>query len=62
MTLEQLDPRGPSADLAQVSAGGGVGDLLVGDGLEVLADPEAAGVARRAAGGQHMVGADTLSP
>src|ERR1700738_4227288 len=35
-------------------------DLLVGAGLEELADPEAAGVARRRLGRQRVVGADHL--
>ena len=34
------------------------GALLVGDGLEELADPEPAGVARGALGRQGVVGAD----
>src|SRR5437870_7310005 len=35
-------------------------DLLIGAGLQELADPQPAGVARRAPGRQRMVGADYL--
>src|SRR5712672_3081592 len=57
---EALDGAEAAAVFADHCARFGGFDLLVGAGLEELADPEAAGVARRAFGRQRVVGADHL--
>src|ERR1700732_330611 len=57
---EALDGAEAAAVLADHGAGLGGLDLLVGAGLQELADPEAAGVARRSLGRQCVVGADHL--
>src|SRR5688572_15846287 len=56
---EALDGAQARAVLADLHRGFGR-DLLVGAGLQELADPEAAGVARGAEGGEGVVGADHL--
>ena len=59
--LEALDAALARADLADRRAlRRGVAHLLVGHGLEELADPEPAAVARRAGRRQDVVGADRL--
>ncbi len=60
VSLEELDARGAAAQLAEAGARSHVGDLLVGDGAQVLPHPETPGVARGAARGEHVVGADHL--
>ena len=60
VALEELGARRPPAQPAQLPAGGLVAHLLVRHGAEVLAHPEAAGVAGGLAGGQDVVGADAL--
>src|SRR6266571_5979665 len=57
---EALDRAEPAAIFADHRARLGGPDLLVGAGLEKLADPEAARIARRALGRQRVVGADHL--
>src|SRR5487761_1333293 len=57
---ETLDRAEPAAIFADPGAGFRGFDFLVGAGLEELADPQAAGVARRTLGRQRMVGADHL--
>src|ERR1700732_4594889 len=59
---EALDGAEAAAVFADHGARLGGLDLLVGAGLEELADPEAAGVARGALGRQGVVGADHLVP
>jgi hypothetical protein len=60
VALEELDPRGAAAHAAEERAARRVRDLLVGDGLEVLAHPEPAGVAGAAQRRQDVVGSDHL--
>src|SRR3712207_2716358 len=60
MPFEELDAGSTAADTAQLAAGLRVPHLLVGHGAEVLADPQATGVAGGAESGQHMVGPDHL--
>src|SRR6185436_10281065 len=60
VAFEELDPAGPATEAAQLGARGLVADLLIGHGLEVLADPQTAGVPRGATGRQRVVGADDL--
>ena len=55
---EAFDRAEAAAVFADQRAGLGGPDLLVGAGLQELADPEAAGVTRRAPGRQRVVGAD----
>src|ERR1700730_10416971 len=57
---EAFDGAEAAAVLADHGAGLGGLDLLVGAGLQELADPETAGVARRPLGRQRVVGADDL--
>ena len=57
---EVLDGAQAAAVLADQRARSGIGDPLIGDGLDELAHPQAARVAGRALGGQRVVGADDL--
>src|SRR5436190_10225920 len=57
---EALDGAEPAAIFADHDAGLRGFDLLIGAGLEELADPQAAGVAGGALGRQGVVGADYL--
>src|SRR4051812_16833090 len=59
MPLEVLDPALSRADLSDRRARLLVA-LLVGDGLEKLADPETARVPRRAGGRKDVIRADRL--
>ena len=58
MTLEVLQPRRATADAAQLRAGRGVVDLLVGDGLEDTCPP----TDRRCSGRRPSVGSTWLVP
>src|SRR5215475_10573510 len=55
--FEDTQPRAVFADLRRSLVGE---HLLIGAGLEELADPQPAGVARRLPGRQRMIGADHL--
>jgi 3-oxoacyl-[acyl-carrier protein] reductase len=60
VTFEQLHPSRAAAELAELGAGFLVHHLLVSDCLQVLADPKAAGVTRRAARWEGVVRTDGL--
>lgn len=61
MGLKGLRSGSTSTKAANVGAGLVRGDLLIGAGFQVLADPQAAGVTGSSAGGKDVICADSLS-
>jgi hypothetical protein len=60
MCFKVLCSGSPSTESAKIATGLFRGDLLVGAGFQVLANPQTTGVTGGGASGQNVIGADNL--